>query len=62
MGEFFEADCNSVWVRDIEGNGPDSDDNRFLIAYLLVQNEPIEYYQLLSVAEVSGFDDYESPP
>ena len=61
-GEFFQADCFNAWERDIEGNGPDSDDNRFLIAYLLVQNEPIEYYQLLSITEVNSFDDYGSPP
>ena len=61
-GEFFQADCFNAWERDIEGNGPDSDDNRFLIAYLLVQNEPIEYYQLLSITEVNSFEDYGSPP
>lgn len=61
-GEFFEPACNSPWERDIEGYGPGSEDNRFLIAYMLVQNEPIEYYQVLSVAEVGGFDDFKRPP
>lgn len=61
-GEFFKPACNGPWERDIEGYGPGSEDNRFLIAYMLVQNEPIEYYQVLSVAEVGGFDDFKRPP
>ncbi|MBQ71022.1 MAG: hypothetical protein CMA65_06005 [Euryarchaeota archaeon] len=61
-GKFFEPGCNSPWERDIEGNGFDNSENRYLVAYMLVQNDPIEYYQLLSVAEVGGLDEYNSPP
>ena len=61
-GDLFQPGCNSPWERAVEGNGFGSDDNRILIAYMLVQNEPIDYYQLLSVAQVDDFDEYTSPP
>ena len=61
-GDFFSQYCTETWHRDVKGYGQDNSENRILMAYMLVQNEPNEYYQLLSFTEINGFNDYENPP
>ena len=60
-GEFFQPSCNSHWSRSIEGNGPESNENYIMTAFLLVEEMPLRY-QLLSVHEVSSFGYTEAPP
>ncbi|MDA7464389.1 hypothetical protein N9N14_01635 [Candidatus Poseidonia alphae] len=61
-GDFIQPGCNQAWEDDVRGYGRDSSENRMLMTYMLVQNEPNEYYQLLSFAEIKGFNDEGSPP
>ncbi len=60
-GEFFQPSCSSYWSRTLQGEGPESDENFIMTAFLLVEEDPLRY-QLLSVHEVSGFSYTETPP